>query len=83
MLPSFKTYYKATIVKMGSYWQIIDIETRIIEQNSAQIDPQKHNQLIFDKQRVLEKSNLYMQKKTKNKNLRKPNRSSSDTFYDN
>lgn len=82
MLPSFKTYYKATIVKTGPYWQIIDIETRIIEQNSAQIDPQKHNQLIFDKQIMLEKSNLYMQKKKKKPNKTKP-RSSSDTFHNN
>lgn len=47
------------------------METRIIEQKSAQIDPQKHNQLIFDKQMVLEKPNLYIKKKKKT--LTKPN----------
>ena len=32
MLPSYKNYYKATIVQTGSYWQIIDIETRITKE---------------------------------------------------
>ena len=49
MLPDFKTYCKAPVMKTVWYWQ----KSRQIDQwdgiEIPEIDPHKHSQLIFDK----------------------------------
>lgn len=46
MLPNFKTYSKATVIKTLWYWG----KNRPMQQNSPEREPHKYNELIFEKE---------------------------------
>ena len=49
-LPDFKQYYKATVIKMVSYWYQKRQTDRPMEQNrEPEVNPDTYGQLIFDK----------------------------------